>query len=324
MSYQYVPLDRVISKFIRDIGSDFAESDIIEWTGEALEFIGAAKYYEEAVSFVEVKNHQCEVPKGLHSIIQIGRNNRWQGPKDDAFCPKNVKEEFVETCESCSVDTAPDYIILDCNGQPLNDYDVAYYRPYFDFKAEYFNWRNSSMYQNKYSPVRPATSALYNEILCEEDGVNYGQDTFTIIRKKTLRFSFKEGSVAIAHNKQVLDEETGYPLVPDNISYTTAITSYITMKIMKREFYAGREGAVGRLQKAEDDWNWYCAQATAEDKMIKGIDEHQDWMNSRQYLIPRNNQYYGFFGNFTQSENRRWNDPDGRNIGNRYFVGNNG
>lgn len=330
--YKYVSLDRIFSKVIRDFGEDFSEGDIVEWAGEALEFIGAIQDYEEAVAYVEVKNHQCELPSGLHSIIQIARNNDWRGPKDDQFCPQIIKEDMCkpgdEDCQ-CNADpnAAPDFIVLDCNGQPLNDYDIAYYRPYFDLRYEYYNWRNSSVYRTKYSPVRLSTNSFFNSLVCtteEEQNGSYDndQDEYTIIRGETARFSFKEGSVAIAYTRQVLDSETGYPMVPDDISYTTAITMYITMKILSKDCYKGREGACGRADRATADWHWYCQQAGNKAKMPYGIDEYQNMLEQRSYILPRNGRYYGFFGKLARPEGRRWNDPDFRNQKPRFYLGN--
>src|SRR4051812_31515118 len=74
-SYKYVSINRIFSKLIRDVTDEFSEGDVIEWCGEALEFAGGVKSYEEAVAFIEVANHQCILPPRLHAIIQVARNN---------------------------------------------------------------------------------------------------------------------------------------------------------------------------------------------------------------------------------------------------------
>lgn len=325
MRYKYVSINRVFSKLLRDLGAEVAESDVIEWTGEALEFIGAVKSYEEAIAFIEVKNHQCDLPNNIHAIVQIARNQKWTAP-DDKFCPKEVSCAITEDNDDCTSDKAPDFIILDCNGQPLNDYDVAYYRPYFDLKSEYYGWSNSSYYKQNYTPVRLATSTFFNTLVCSTDEnpsvYQATKDEYTIVAGTKLRFSFKEGSVAVSYLRQMTDPETGYPMIPDHISYTTAIVKYITLKVAERHFYAGREGAAGRVQKAEADWHWYCKQAGNVDMMPHGIDEHQNMLDQRSYLLPRTNNYYGFFGRLAAPENRTWNDPDGRNHKDRFFIGN--
>ena len=87
---QYTTLDRVLSKIYRDLGvEEISETDVVEWSGEALEFIGAITLYEEAVAFIEIENHQADLPNGLHSIIQVARNNKWVKSTKD-ICPANV------------------------------------------------------------------------------------------------------------------------------------------------------------------------------------------------------------------------------------------
>lgn len=335
MDFSYVSVDRIFSKLVRDVTGDFNEGDVIEWCGEALEAVGAIKASEEAVAFIEVKNHQCAVPNGLHNIIQIARNRDWGGPADDKFCPATVAKELCTVdsdstspsdCADCPSDQKLDYIILDCNGMPLNDYDVAYYRPYFDLQSEYFNWRNSKMYRNSYSTVSLATHSFFNSLVCKtpETGSPLYQsntDEYSVILKKILRFSFETGSIAIAYNRQIVDLDTGYPMIPEDISYTEAITRYIKMKILDKQCYSGREGACGKADKAAIDWHWYCKQAGNKALMLNGVDEHENYLRQRRYMLPLNH-YYSFFGNMNKAELRAFNDPDSRNNKARYFVGN--
>lgn len=335
---KYTSIDRIFSKIIRDLGADnINEGDIIEWAGEALEAIGAVTMYEEAVAFIEVKDHQCNLPSGFHSIIQVARNHRYTKSEEDTFCPKKVIEEistdpprFINPCdcppEGCNCKKV-DYTLLDCEGTPITGYDIAYYRPYFDLQYEYYNWNNCNYYRQNYTPVRLSNHTFFNTIVCrtqedaqERDKIYHSlgnQDEYTIIGGEKLRFSFKEGSIALSYLRQVVDPETGYPMIPDNYSYVTAVTKYITMRVMERDFYAGREGSQSRLQKAEADWQWYCKQAGNLAMMPKGIDEWQNIAEQRNYLIPNQRHYYSFFGKMSRPEIRKWNDPDRRN----YFRG---
>ena len=128
-----------------------------------------------------------------------------------------------------------------------------------------------------------------------------------------LRFSFQEGFVAIAHLRQVTDKETGWPMIPDNVSFKEGIFRYIAMKLIEKDCMNGREASCGKVDRAEAKWDWYCGQASSVDKMIHGEDEHQNLLEQRSYILPRNNRYYGFFGNLGKREFRKYNDPMGRN-----------
>jgi len=327
---KYISLDRIFAKLSRDLPIDsINESDVVEWAGEALEAIGAVSMYEQAVAFVEVKNHQCAMPSGMHSIIQIARNHCFSAEciTEYKFCPATVASEVVTeevvglnpcTCveNPCSCNGPKvDYTLLDCNGTPITGYDIAYYRPYFDLQYEYYNWNRSSLYGSCYAPVRLSNNTFMNSVVldvCTQDPL-YAQaeDEYTIVNGDTLRFSFCDGSVAIAYLRQVLDPETGYPMIPDEFSYVTAITKYITLRMMERDFYANREGSQSRVQKAESDWHWYCKQASNLAMMPKGIDQWQNILEQRYQLLPKLRNYYNFFGNMSKFENRKWNHPNG-------------
>lgn len=325
---KYISLDRIFAKLGRDLPIDsINESDVVEWAGEALEAIGAVSMYEQAVAFVEVKNHQCAIPSGMHSIIQIARNNTYtpECEKDNVLCPAKVLAEVVGqestplnpcTCiDTCSCNRPKvDYTLLDCNGTPITGYDIAYYRPYFDLQYEYYNWNRSSLYNSSYTPVRLSNNSFINSVVLDVDSNNpiYAQtnDEYTIINGDTLRFSFCDGSVAISYLRQVLDPETGYPMIPDEFSYVTAITKYITLRMMERDFYSNREGSQSRVEKAESDWHWYCKQASNLAMMPKGADQWQNILEQRYQLLPKLRNYYSFFGNMSKFENRKWNHPN--------------
>jgi hypothetical protein len=331
---KYTSIDRIISKYIRDFDNDLTEVDAIEWIGEALELIGAVKQYEEALSFIEVKNGQCLLPNGFHAIIQIAKNYCHDSKK----CPSDIIDvnsspewKFQDGSNvNSNIELNKDKpVIIDENGNPISDYEVAYYRPFFDLKFEYDLWRGKNIYTNCFSPVRLATHSFFNSIVCSSKAdknrdVFWGEDTsmlyhreimdeYTIVNGEILRFSFRDGQIALSYLRQVLDTDTGYPLVPDHIYYTEALSEYINYKMQKRLFYKKREGSQALLLKSELDWNHKCKQAANYTMMLKGVDEYQNFLEQRNYLIPRSNDYYSFFGRLGRPETKRFNNPDMRN-----------
>jgi len=319
---QYISIDRVISKIYRDLGiEEISETDLIEWIGEALEFIGAITLYEESVAFIEIENHQANLPNGLHSIIQVARNNKWIKSTKE-LCPANIvldctTKEIGTSNTGCSTFNLPggSPIPLDCNGTPIVDYELAYYRPYFDLQYEYYGWMKSNLYQQEYTPVRLANHTFFNTIVCDEDPKIYHNtlDEYTLMGDK-IRTSFKEGSIALAYYRQKVDTETGYPMIPDEVSVISAITYYITWKYMARMWYMGREGYSDKMQVAEQQWQWYCKQAGNKQMMLFGIDQHENFKDNRFQLIPRRNKYYGFFGKLGRAEDTGFKDPNKRNF----------
>lgn len=306
-SITYTSVDRIIAKFSRDLrGTDIVESDVIEWIGEALEFMKVHDMQEQAIAFLEVENHHAIIPDNFQMVIQIARNNNWsvEDKENCGVCPKDIIED---TCEpdpgnpDCGCLPKNDFVLTDCQGNIIGDYEIAYYRPFFDLKWEYYPWTMTRSYKRDYTPVRLADDTLYNSLVCKEKSkpiVTSNEDSYTIVglTEKKLRFSFKEGFVAMAYLRNALDPETGYPLVPDQISYMTAITYYVKWKIAEQLAWNGREGFEGKADKAEQKWLKYCKQGTNWMKMPKSLDDYQDLLEQTHQLVPRHKKYYNFFG----------------------------
>lgn len=312
--FNYVSVDTIFSKIYRDLrGIDVQESDIIEWIGEALGFIRVPGILEEAVAFCEVIDNKCEIPEGLKVILQIARNNSWVSPTDDV-APSVVLDSLDCECPNDGIELTNDLGLPD-------DYQIGYYRPYYDLKYEYEGWCGSSYYREHYTPVRLSNNAFFKSIVAEEttpsmkDIYRSAVDEYTIIGKypnNNLLFSFQTGYVAISYVRAAVDPETGYPYIPDDISIITAITYYIKWKIAERDRWNGTEGAATEAREAEAKWLKYIRQAINRAKMPSTIDEYQNIMEQSLHLIPRTRTYYGFFGNLGREEMRRFNNPDGR------------
>ena len=294
--FQYVTLDRILAKIYRDLGlEEISETDVIEWTGEALNFMESPSLLEEAVAFVEVNNHQAMLPNGLHSIIQVAKNNYFDPSKKVDSCPAVQVPLITGQEDSCQTN----FCSVDYNGWLENDCKIDSFVPYYDIQFEYLDWMTTDFYKEQFTAMRLANHSFFGNIVCEEDPQIYNEgctDEYTIVGDR-IKTSFKTGQVAIAFSRQQLDKETGYPMVPDDASFSTAITMYITMKYMARLWYMGREGYGDKMQKAEADWQWYCKQASNKGFMLYGEDEHQ----SRYQLIPNLNRHFGFFGKMSRT-----------------------
>lgn len=333
--FQYVTVDTILSKYLRDFrGNELNEDDAIEWIGEALGHMKMATLSEEAIAFLEVKNYQATLPNGLHYIIQVAKNNAWTPTEKVTCTPQAIITELVpETpqtncgCSTCCSTPANDMVLLDCQGDLIADPEVGYYRPYFDLQYEYLGWVHSKSFRTKFTPVRLANHTFFNTLVCQNvasDGLynntNYLADEYTIVEDQ-LRFSFKEGLVAVAYLRSKVDLETGYPLVPDDESAKAAITYYLGWKVKEREAWNHREGAMQIAQVAEARWLKYIKQFRNKAKMPWGTDEYEDLMEQGNYLLPRNKRYYGFFGKLGRAEDRIFNDPTFTNKY-RYTSGN--
>lgn len=319
---QFTSVDRIFSKIHRDLrGIDVNESDVIEWIGEVLDDLKLPQSQEQSIAFIEVKNYQADLPKGFQMILQVARNNQWRPETKEKCSPINIIKELKEEdkpCYDCDeyVANKQGYPVpLNCHGEFMTDVEVAYYRPFFDVKKEYRLWRNNNYYKQHYTPVRLANNTFFNSLVCKEKdspyqpGCKYDEYTIVGTVDKKLRFSFKEGQIALAYLKTAIDEETGYPLVPDNKSAVRAITYYIKFKVSEWYNWNGREGYQQEEQKAFSKYEKYVRQFNNYIKMPKSIDDFQDLLEQSHYLVPRHRRYYGFFGNLGKEENKKFNNP---------------
>lgn len=318
MLFQYTTVDRIFYEVNKIKPDGFNEIDVIDWIGESLDFIGVTRLYEEAVCYAEVENHQTLVPTYTQNIIQILKDTRYVQLSKIDICdalPARVEneesegtEEGTDEIDCCNPSIPSCYylpqgdnypVIVNQLGEPLTEYELAFYRPYTDKKFD------NIVTLDRFQPIRLASNHFYNSIVCENKATPYESctDEYTIIDGKILRFSFESGGVLISFLKHKIDEKTGYPLIPDNTLIIRAIIAYIRYKFAEDDYYNYRQGSENRFGKAESDWQWYCGQASNAMKMPSSIDEWQNLLEGRNYLIPRQH-YYGYFGHFNKNEKR--------------------
>lgn len=314
----YTSLDAVFVRLNRLGFNNLNEKDIIENTGDALEAIGCVNQYEEAVCFSEVKNFRMEIPNGCKSIIQVARNHCFIDNEHLCVVPQTALEErcLIETPSNSALSyTNPmEGIIMDCRGLPIQTAEIAYYRPYFDLQWEYSPWQTSRLNRTCFKPVRLTENSFFNSLVCQENNhqriYHSATDEYTIRGDKSLRFSFERGQIALSYNRIMLDEDTGWPLIPEDISYITACVYYNIFKLQEKDFYKNRQGSEKTMQKAEEQWQWYCNQSATKGLMPEGVDKNQNFLDQRGYLLPRQNNYYNFFGKLNMPEDKKYNNPD--------------
>lgn len=307
----FVTIDRVLNKFYRSIrNTELAENDLIEWAGEALDFLSIYQNQEKAVAFVEVKDFKAPVPLRLLSVLQLAKDNQWSKDTCETnYCTKKV----VNDCANSAVvgNEIFEPLVLDCNGKLLNDVDLVYYRPYFDLKWEWDLGQDDRLFSSsRYTPIRLSNHQLFNTLVCKskQDRIINCVDEYTIngTTEKVFTFSFREGYVLINYMRIAVDSETGYPLIPDDISALTAIDYYIKWKIAEYYFWENREGSASNVDYNEKRWLKYVKQAKNKAKMPKTIDEYQNLLDQAYHMIPRHKSYYGFFGNVGRADTSRF------------------
>jgi hypothetical protein len=286
----YVSIDRVFSKLTRDLkGTEVNETDVIEWIGEALDFLKVPQILVEDVAFLTLSDYHVEMPENLHMITQIARNNDFDSTSavTSTVTPAVEEEEEEEEEETCEATEALNLGVW-----------------------TYSNWTSHKDFKKNYTPVRLATGSFFNSIVCrEKDESLYSNcaDEYTIVGEtdKLIRFNFIEGQVAVSYLRNTVDD-LGYPLVPDNISYISAIVYYIKWKLAEMYEWAGRDGWASKAEKAEARWSKYARQAKNFMKMPKTLDQYQNMLEQTHYLIPNHKRYYEYFGNLNKNQSRNF------------------
>src|SRR5210317_87925 len=165
MKGKYISIQRIFANlgdFIQSRG--VPEIDVINWTAKALDFMKFETVFQPHVKYETVSNYQAPLPRYMHAIVQIARNNEWVGTTTT-----------VASGESSDSDQQVDIpVVIDANGMPVNAYELAYYRPFADFDGEVFTSGGFALKQYQFTPVRLANHHFFGSSVCHEpdfDGI---------------------------------------------------------------------------------------------------------------------------------------------------------
>ena len=119
------------------------------------------------------------------------------------------------------------------------------------------------------------------------------------IQGNVIFTSIKEGVIEVAYNAFAVDSD-GYPLVPDNSSFISALELYIKKKHFNVLFDTGKISQAVYNQVCQD-YAWAVGQAQS-DLIRPTIDQMQSITNSLNTLIPRVSEHRSGFVNHGSAE----------------------
>ena len=165
MTFNYISSKRILANLYSDFGLQFEGrlGDMLEWIGQAVEYINATAQYIDKVEDVTIHNHRSLLP-----------------------C------DFVEITQAV-----------------LNNSTVLSY----------------------------ATSTNRN-VVPDSNSVFTSYNTYSI-QDNHIIFSVSSGTAQLYYIAFKTDDE-GYPMVPDKVRYTEAISYYILYKVKQAEYLSGR------------------------------------------------------------------------------------
>lgn len=273
---RYISVYSIIRQVYRDLGvDDINESDAIEWAADAVEQMSIKQNYIINTAFLDIENYHCELPANVTKVLQVAKHGKCE--KLPKFPQTIIMEVDSDPCGCNTID-------VQCGCKTVKKHN-----PHLQFCSSFV--RNFGMVFNintfrndcrRWYEVEPTGNNYFNSGVC-----NGGEHTDALqyrIENGNLLVSFENGVVAVSYVTPMFDED-GMPMIPDDVSAREAVSKYIAMKIMARQWYKGREGFQDKMMKAEQDWHWYCKQYKSKMKMLEA-DDYRKLMRQELRMFP--------------------------------------
>lgn len=156
---------------------------------------------------------------------------------------------------------------------------------------------------NKYRALLPEDYYQMNQVRSGEYVLTYSSDSFHFrndlenvytykIQGNVIYTSFEEGELEISYQAIETDEQ-GFPLIPDNSSFTRALELYIKKQWFTILFDLGKlQPAI--LQNTQQEYAWAVGDCASEFNRLS-LDKAESFYNTWKTLVLRDNKHrYGF------------------------------
>jgi len=242
MIYKLESINRTIAKVIRDLGlgtNEIPYQDYIEWIADALQDIGAYAQFEEVEKPILIENYSGYLPCDLYKVVRLK--------------------------QGCNVQT-----LTSSTGYYGGTLQEVLEKAGVDFSK--LNTREQEMILNPAKPrivtpwSRPDTSLSLNKHLFGNASMNRRNSSDYNIQGNKIIVGFEEGVITVQYLRIPVDEE-GYPLVPDDTSFRSALFWNIAMHISMRNPESMKNKALQDYEYCNQKWQKYCGQARARANM---------------------------------------------------------
>lgn len=294
MVYNTISAKNVVAKILRDL--DIQEdntrfSDIMEWIGEGLMKIGAIKTHNVKVAgkedqpLIAFDNYQAKLPTDLVKLLGAAYSQTATGPFTAlryGTGSYDGRGEEHEASSSTYVAAESDIIAL-----TMQLYDLDY-----ESALELLN-------------SDPTVRTKMNMLLIDENQPSIQQQTNTtfdytfVINSSYIKLNIKEGYLMLAYSVYSMDED-GYPLIPDDTSFTEALYWYVVMKYW---YPAWVQGTIRDrvYYDAKNSWNFYRKQAYAH-AMLPDVSQLESMKNQVLKLYPEIDSFDNFFSTLGEQQ----------------------
>lgn len=288
MIYNTVSTKNVISKILRDL--DIQEdntrfADIIEWIGEGLTKIGAIKSQNVKVTgredqpLISFTDYQARLPRGLVKVLGVAYSSSESGEFIPLRYGTGVYDHRSEDNEGSSN-------TIDASTSDLIDLAMELYDLTYEEALELIN--TDSVTRAKLNSILRVDSTTYST----QDQTNTTYDYTYVINSNYIKMNIKEGYLMMAYTVYPTDED-GYPLIPDDPSFTEALYWYVVTKYWYPLWVQGKVRDTVYFE-ARSSWNFYRKQAYAH-AMLPSIDQMESLKNQVLKIYPEVNDFKNFF-----------------------------
>lgn len=239
---KFLPVKTILAKLHRDLGTeDFDESMLLEWAMEGLESIDA--WIPQGLSYgvFKVNNNRVLFPFSTDNIIQI------------VYVESDNTEEVCDLClnYNIQIEEETNEDSSGCEGNVIKPCDKTV-KNYVSFTKNLFVSMLHNMHKHyNLVPLKLSTHTFNNY---DKSFNHKPKNSYSIIDDETIHVDRSSNISVLVSYKEIPKDSDGYFMIIDEPYYIRAISKYVTMKIMEKYWYNGREGYGDKVQKAEYDW----------------------------------------------------------------------
>lgn len=267
----FVKSRQIIDEVLRDnqYTIEIPWEDAIEWIAEAMELIKVPTQYLYKRALIQVTDFRAQLPCDYHQVTQVAGSFGGSYP----FPLLDSSNSFHPTGGNCGMDDVFRYL----NGEidPSNSSQLspigqdALGNPVYQFQ--------SSISTGSAFAVSKSEAVVQGSVV--PDNATYR------INNDFIFVNFKDGCIFLAYKAFPIDEEEGFPLIPDNTKYKKAVSAYLRMKI---DFLLWRKGDVDKdiFDHSEREWCWYVGSAQNAAR-IPTTDQMESLKNMNKLIINR-------------------------------------
>jgi hypothetical protein len=301
MIYNLTSVERVIAKVFSDLNlqeETHRISDMISWSGEALEKIGAFPAFtnkvcgKDDVPLLEVSNYMVKLPCDFYNLIQASFSTSQQGPyypmrygtgNFDSGNP-DINTGNTESQVTSDISNTSDLVLL-----VMTLYELEYADALAKINTEPDTRSKLGAILNIKTPTLPGV----NNPMATTKDITY------VITPGYIKMNVESGYIMLAYQAIPTDDK-GYPLIPDDVSFIEAIYWYIVMKLYYPQWVSGQiRDAV--YYDARRSWNYYCKQAFG-NALMPNTDQLESIKNSWVRLIPEIKEHTSGFSTLGQEQ----------------------